>query len=902
MTAMHRRTIVAHDRFTMRALRLDAARRCRHGLQIVTFEQMAARLAGGFSQPVDDESLRSAIQAALPETELGELDAIKGLPGMVSAAVDTLRKAWLAGIDLTARAGEHPRLRALAALEAAALAALPPAVLRPTRLAAMARERLDHAASLLGPVEIVGFTELPPCWRPLLHRIATRVPVRWVAGPRRVPPWLDHDSVELVQAAAEAPEIAVISAATAAHEAIEALRWARQLVCSGTAAPADIAIASVSPGEYDDHFLALREDADLDLGFAHGVKVTASREGQAAAALADVLLRGVSQSRMRRLSALLSAFPGPFRALPPGWTRLLPAGAPLATREAWTRLTARLGPADWPDGADHGPTLDRIVEILTDGTGAAAATGEILTGGTRVAETVGETLLHGQALAIWRRALRNGPAASLDLTLEALRFDDGPDACASVAWMPASALAASPRRYARLLGLNSSHWPRGRVEDRLLSDHIVPTDELDPLPVGEADRRDFETILRTTQCQVVLSHARRDSDGRRLGRSVLLHGRPDAIWHSRNAVPGHAFSETDRLMARPGEFRATAQARSTRDCWRDWWRPELTAHDGLVRADHPAIRAVVERTQSASSLRLLLRNPLGFVWRYGLRLRAPESSEEPLVLDALDFGDLVHATLERALRAFDAPGSLAAADPARIDAEVEAACAELAQTWERERSVPPPLVWRRTLETVRELGRRGLRHRDDGALLDMRAHGEVPFGGAQPKSDAVPPWDAAQAVTIPQAGFRIAGYIDRLDLSAGGGRAFLCDYKTGKRPQKFIVLDGGKELQRCLYAFAVRALLGGDTVAIGASLLYLRDDTALRLDEPEATLEALSGHLNAARSSLLSGGAVPGCDAGDTYDDLAFALPANASATYRRRKAAAVAERLGDGARIWEAP
>jgi hypothetical protein len=45
-----RRTIVVHGRLAMRELRLAAARERRHGLQIMTFEQLAARLAGAFSR------------------------------------------------------------------------------------------------------------------------------------------------------------------------------------------------------------------------------------------------------------------------------------------------------------------------------------------------------------------------------------------------------------------------------------------------------------------------------------------------------------------------------------------------------------------------------------------------------------------------------------------------------------------------------------------------------------------------------------------------------------------------------------------------------------------------------------------------------------------------------------
>ncbi len=91
METVRRRTVVVHGRLAMRELRLSAARERRHGLQVMTFEQLAARLAGGMSQAIDDEALRAAIQEALPLTPLGELDAIKDLPGMVGAAADTLR-------------------------------------------------------------------------------------------------------------------------------------------------------------------------------------------------------------------------------------------------------------------------------------------------------------------------------------------------------------------------------------------------------------------------------------------------------------------------------------------------------------------------------------------------------------------------------------------------------------------------------------------------------------------------------------------------------------------------------------------------------------------------------------------------------------------------------------------
>lgn len=178
------------------------------------------------------------------------------------------------------------------------------------------------------------------------------MPARWNAGPKAVPEWLDDSSVQVVRADPQTPETVVVSAATAYHEAVEAMRWARGLMASGEAEPTDIAIASVMPAEYDDHCLALRGDANLELHFVHGVKVTASREGQADAALADILLRCLSQTRMRRLDTLLRASPGPFGLLPADWPRLLPDGAPLSSPEAWERLIAGLTRAAWPAAVD----------------------------------------------------------------------------------------------------------------------------------------------------------------------------------------------------------------------------------------------------------------------------------------------------------------------------------------------------------------------------------------------------------------------------------------------------------------------------------------------------------------------------------------------------------------------
>ncbi|MBU2285734.1 MAG: PD-(D/E)XK nuclease family protein [Gammaproteobacteria bacterium] len=620
----------------------------------------------------------------------------------------------------------------------------------------------------------------------------------------------------------------------------------------------------------------------MDLHFVHGIKVTASREGQAAAALADILLRGLTQRRFRRFVALAQAPDGPFAGFSGSWLKILPADAPLSSEQSWQKLVAGLPAHSWPDGADMTVRLREILRLLHLGhSGADAA---------------GTALLRGRALAIWKKALAAGPAASLDLTLQEMREDDGFEACESVIWLPAAHLAAAPRPFVRLLGLNSSRWPRRQSEDRLLSDHIVPRETLEPLAVSEADRRDFETILRTATRQVVLSYARRDGEGRLLGLSSLLHAMPTPIYLRRHRRADHAFSESDRLAARPEEFATAAQAVSALRCWTGWWKTDLTANDGRVRAEHPVVLAALDRRQSASSLSLMLRNPLGFVWRYGMKLKAPELSEEPLVLDAREFGNLVHAVLDLALQVTVA--QQASGHPVDISAAVAAALAKVRSNWEAAHPVPPDFIWNRTLANVGELAWQALMltHRHAAGWMSFS---EVAFGGVEPKTVAALPWDPAREVIVPKTPFRVGGYIDRLDLEIGNARAIVVDYKTGKARKDF-VLDGGKELQRCLYAFAVKALLD-PAVVVAPSLLYLRVQHSMPMADPGAALAALQKYLNIARVSLVAGNAVPGIDAAGTYDDLAFALPANAAASYNRRKQQAVSDLLGDATLIWEA-
>ncbi len=120
-----RETFIIHSRLSWRALRAEAASNRTHGLQAIAIEQLTARLAGGFLQPIDADELEKAIAGAA-ESDLGEFNEIKWLPGFARAAAETLDKAWLAGIDFgqiasVSGAAGASRLQAIISLESEAL-------------------------------------------------------------------------------------------------------------------------------------------------------------------------------------------------------------------------------------------------------------------------------------------------------------------------------------------------------------------------------------------------------------------------------------------------------------------------------------------------------------------------------------------------------------------------------------------------------------------------------------------------------------------------------------------------------------------------------------------------------------------------------------------------------------
>jgi hypothetical protein len=102
--------------------------------------------------------------------------------------------------------------------------------------------------------------------------------------------------------------------------------------------------------------------------------------------------------------------------------------------------------------------------------------------------------------------------------------------------------------------------------------------------------------------------------------------------------------------------------------------------------------------QSPTSLQRLLRDPLGFVWKYGLAWGAPQEREQPLTIAADEFGKLVHELLRRAVAALEPVPGYAAASDREIETALQVAVEVVRETWPLEQPAPPRLLWSNTVD------------------------------------------------------------------------------------------------------------------------------------------------------------------------------------------------------------
>ncbi len=883
-----RRTLVVGSRTASQEARFRAALAGDCGLQILTVSRLAGRLAGGFIEAVSSDILQVLVKEALEAGGFQAIQSLAGLPGMVRAVISTLTKAWNAALDLQAQAPKHPRIADLALLESRIIAGLPKAMLLPREVARLAVDNIGSAATVLGPIKIEGVCDLALCWRQLIRELANVIPVEWHALAGEDLTWLENSSVKIVRREAQSAMPEAIVCANPRHEAIEALRWARQLIASGKVMPGEIAITAAAVDPWDDHIRVIADEAGLPVVFAHGRAALSTFPGQQAAAVADVLLRGLSRSRVMRVISLCRASAPVLSALPGAWKQAIKTDSSLMNLQQWERMWADAAALGWPEEVDQRVILRPILNLLARGKDAAGDAGEML--------------LRGQALALWREALREGPPAALETNLTGLRVEDKSEPAVSIFWGPAHALVTAPRKCVCLLGLNSRNWPQPSGEDPLLPEYIVPARELDPLPVDTRDRMNFRRIMATAAEVVVLSRSRRDGEGRLLGKSPLFPRDLSENSLVRTRVPEHAVSEADRLLARRGEFGAMILSQCATKCWQDWRQPSITVHDGQTVKGSSIVARALNRTHSPTSLRKLLRDPIGFLWAHVFGWEGPLVEEDILSFDRAQFGTLVHEILAEVVKNLEDDGGLGEAKKATLERTIEIAADKVRKRWETEESVPPLLIWQGTLRQAIWTAGLALTAGEEG-LTGQESWVELWFGHQSGRAaEETCPWNSAVAVEVPGAGILIQGKIDRLDLDRAKKVARLTDYKTGKFNTHLAKdpLDGGKELQRSLYYLAAKSLLASAEI-IQSRLLYPGIPNGLCvLDNPEENIQRLAGYLKTAKQLVLDGLTIPGAESQDEYNDLLFAFPSNAPVQYLAEKLIASRTLLAGLVTLWE--
>ncbi|MFD1940649.1 PD-(D/E)XK nuclease family protein [Paradevosia shaoguanensis] len=864
-------TVVVDGPLALRMRRLDAARDGATGRQILTLPLLAARLAGGFITPASQEILYPAIRQALDAGGYEDIGAVSGLPGMPSAVLSALRSWWDAGV--TTAIPDNARLRDFTLLERRVREAIPRGALAPPDLVEAALTRMHLAPRLLGPVILHELPDIKPVWRNLVVQLCDAVPVRWVASPHSRRSWFPVEN-EIRPAASSCLATADLCA-DPQSEVREALRWARARIAEDGIPPHEIAIAAASPTTWDDTFLVLAREAELPLHFTHGIPALATGEGQTCAALADILLRGLSQERVRLLFARL---PPARENIPSDWARGLRRSAALTTPQLW-RHALEQARTERADGDIAERTLLPVLELLT--------------GGISEADQAGRRLLRGAALTLWQDALRMAPPQAIELSLQALRVDDGQEPGSTLVWGPAHHLAAAPRKHVRLLGLEANAWPRRGIEDPLLPEHLLGHIRLPSADIADDDRMMHDIIVHQS-ASYTLSRGHRSATGALQAASALWSRDQERIV-GRSAIPRHAFSESDRLYARPADAGKQPQVRSSRACWRAWRDSDNhTPHDGLVRANHPLVLDALAEVQSTTSLHSLLCNPLGFVWEYALHWREPSLDARPLALDHRSFGELVHALIAGVLR----NGA-----PRGVD-EIEMALADEAKrlddAWPIARAVPPGLLWRHTMSLARERASRGLRD----ALGEPRGTSWTELAFGEP-IDGPHPWTALSPVPIGTTGIAFRGRIDRLDEDTTRGSAIITDYKAGaaRERTKTVVFDRGEELQRVFYALAVSSLLP-DVRNVESRLTYLKHEPARTLslvhDELVAAIEQAVSFTAAGAELQRTGRIAPGPQP-EFFDSTSVALPSDLEA-YRRIKQRPFAQANGPIAKLWSSP
>jgi RecB family exonuclease len=181
-----------------------------------------------------------------------------------------------------------------------------------------------------------------------------------------------------------------------------------------------------------------------------------------------------------------------------------------------------------------------------------------------------------------------------------------------------------------------------------------------------------------------------------------------------------------------------------------------------------AFRAALPEEWSPTQLEDWARCPFRLLLRVGARLAEP--AEEGLDIEGRDEGSLLHAVLERFVKARVARHAWPPAGDGADLAEARATASEVLAEFERAGRTGDPAVWAARREAVLARLDRIVRAEAEGPADVAPALVEHAFGGRS----GSPPLELAAAGEV----VRLRGRIDRVD--AGPSRLLVIDYKNSK--------------------------------------------------------------------------------------------------------------------------
>jgi ATP-dependent helicase/nuclease subunit B len=256
--------------------------------------------------------------------------------------------------------------------------------------------------------------------------------------------------------------------------------------------------------------------------------------------------------------------------------------------------------------------------------------------------------------------------------------------------------------------------------------------------------------------------------------------------------------------------------------------PRLTPYDGdvsglladLDATDPPAAGAVRDRLvhahRSPTALGAFAANPFDTFVRQVLGVRPIEDPEAGLTLSALDAGNLLHAVFETFLQRRIDTGRVPTPDAAWDDEarrELLGDFATIADGFAAAGSTGHPRLWRRRRRALQAATLAWL-DSDSERRRSLRATPvacELGYAGTYRLPDG--------------RGLPLRGFVDRVDRTDSGGLVVV-DYKTG-RSDEFRTLsaaspvDGGRQLQLCVYGVAARDRLGPPGAAVRSEYRFV---------------------------------------------------------------------------------